>query len=714
MVQTGRFEPATGFKLKSKYKPSGDQPQAIDLLTKGLKADVKHQTLLGVTGSGKTFTMASVIQNIQKPTLVISHNKTLAAQLYSEFKEFFPDNAVSYFVSYYDYYQPEAYIPKRDLYIEKETEINENIERYRSAATQALLTRRDVIIVASVSCIYGLGNPQDYMSLSRHLKIGESYNRNKFLRHLGDLQYERSEYDFYNGQFRVRGDTVDIYTAADETAVRVEFFGDEIESIKVINPVTGEISGSPDEITIFPAKHFVTPYEALLAAIPEIEKELKTRIKFFKKAGKDLEAHRIEQRVNYDIEMLRETGYCSGIENYSRFIENRPMGSPPSTLLDYYPDDWLLFIDESHMTIPQIRGMFNGDRARKEILVEYGFRLPSALDNRPLKFEEFSKREDQVIYTSATPNEYEMNLSKQSVSKRSFELPKGHSVIVEQLIRPTGLLDPYVEIRPTEADKKEQLLKELKRARVDYQYDKLKDYDCVNQIDDLIAEIKKTTDKGQRVLVTTLTKRMAEDLASYLSEIKIKVQYLHSEIDTVERVEILRDLRLGKYDVVVGINLLREGLDLPEVSLVAILDADKEGFLRSDVSLIQTMGRAARHEEGHVIMYADSVTGSMEKAIKETERRLKVQEEYNKKHGIKPKSIKKEIRDQLERIADKEEREKELPKGLEKRIEAYPAMSPREKKKLLNDLEVQMLVFSDMLEFEKAAELRDKIKELKS
>lgn len=405
------------FKLKSNYKPAGDQPQAIDLLTQGLEAGVKHQTLLGVTGSGKTFTMASVIENVQRPTLVLSHNKTLAAQLYSEFREFFPSNAVSYFVSYYDYYQPEAYIPKRDLFIEKETEVNENIERYRSAATQALLTRRDVIIVASVSCIYGLGNPQDYMSLSRRLKRGEGYNRNKFLRHLGDLQYERSEYDFYNGQFRVRGDTVDIYTAAEETAVRVEFFGDEIESIKIVNPITGEILSSPKEITIFPAKHFVTPYEALLAAIPEIEKELRERIRYFKKVGKDIEAHRIEQRVNYDIEMLRETGYCSGIENYSRFIENRPRGSPPSTLLDYYPDDWLLFIDESHMTIPQTRGMYNGDHARKEILVEYGFRLPSAMDNRPLKFEEFSKKEDQVIYTSATPDEFEMRLSRQSASK---------------------------------------------------------------------------------------------------------------------------------------------------------------------------------------------------------------------------------------------------------------------------------------------------------
>ncbi|MFC1780274.1 excinuclease ABC subunit UvrB [Patescibacteria group bacterium] len=704
------------FNLKSKYKPAGDQPQAIKLLTESIEADIKHQTLLGVTGSGKTFTMASVIQNVQKPTLIISHNKTLAAQLYSEFKEFFPKNAVEYFVSYYDYYQPEAYVPKRDLYIEKEADINTNIERYRSSATQSLLSRRDVIIVASVSCIYGLGNPDDYMSLSRNLKTGESYKRNKFLRHLGDLQYERSEYDFYSGQFRVRGDTVDVYTAGGETAVRVEFFGDEIDSIKVISPITGEVFSTPKEITIFPAKHFVTPYEALIAAIPEIEKELKERIKYFKDKGKDIEAHRIKQRVKYDIEMLRETGYCSGIENYSRFIENRKPDSPPSTLLDYYPDDWLLIIDESHMTVPQVRGMYNGDRARKGTLVDYGFRLPSAMDNRPLQFREFNSRINQVLYTSATPNEYEIKLAKNEKFPPKADQPlaermKNRGKIIEQLIRPTGLLDPKIYLRPSESDKKKQLLNSLKKNKLDEQYSDLKKYECKNQVDDLIKEIRSTVDKGQRVLTTTLTKRMAEDLAAYLKEIGIKVQYLHSEIGTVERVEILRDLRLGKYDVVVGINLLREGLDLPEVSLVTILDADKEGFLRSNVSLVQTIGRAARHEEGRVVMYADSVTGSMLEALKETERRREIQEKYNKKHGVKPKSIKKDIREQLKRLEEKDE--KKIPDTLEKRIEAYPAMSPKEKKNLENDLEVQMLVFADMMEFEKAAGLRDIIKELK-
>jgi excinuclease ABC subunit B len=695
------------FNLKSQYKPSGDQPQAIDLLTEGIKSDARHQTLLGVTGSGKTFTMASVIQNIQKPTLIISHNKTLAAQLYGEFKSFFPDNAVSYFVSYYDYYQPEAYVPKRDMYIEKEADINESIERYRSAATQSLLTRRDVIIVASVSCIYGLGNPQDYMDLSRRIVVNENYSRNKLIRHLGDLQYERSEYDFYSGQFRVRGDTIDVYTAADETAVRVEFFGDEVESVKIINPISGEVLDTPEEITIFPAKQFVTPYEALINAIPVIEKDLKQRIKFFKKEGRDLEAHRIEQRVNYDIEMLRETGYCSGIENYSRYIENRKPGSPPSTLLDYYPDDWLLFIDESHMTIPQIRGMYNGDRARKEILVDYGFRLPSALDNRPLKFEEFCKRLNWAVYVSATPSEYEIRKSKRLESKTQKS-----GGIIEQLIRPTGLLDPTIEVRPSESEKKERLLSSLKDEKLENQIKALENRKCLNQIDDLITEIKKVTSNGNRALVTTLTKRMAEDLAAYLKDIGVRVQYLHSEVDTVERVEILRDLRLGKYDVVVGINLLREGLDLPEVALVAILDADKEGFLRSDVSLVQTAGRAARHEKGYVVMYADSVTGSMKKAILETERRRSIQEDHNKKHNIKPTSIKKEIRDQLERIEEKGE-EKKVDEDLFKRSESFAALSPKDKKKLLNDLELQMLLFSDMLEFEKAAELRDLINDLK-
>lgn len=705
------------FKLQSPHKPAGDQPQAINLLSNGLKAGFEHQTMLGVTGSGKTFTMASIIQELQKPTMILAHNKTLAAQLFGEFREYFPENSVNYFVSYYDYYQPEAYVPKKDMFIEKDTDINQNIERYRSAATQALLSRKDVIIVASVSCIYGLGNPEDYLSLSRHLKVGESYKREKFLRHVADLQYERSEYDFYSGMYRVRGDTVDIYTAADETAVRVEFFGDDVENIKVINPITGEILGTPDNIMIFPAKQFVTPYEALLAAIPDIETELRDRYKYFKKLGKDIEAHRIKQRVEYDIEMLRETGFCSGIENYSRFIENRAPGTAPSTLLDYFPDDWLLFVDESHMTLSQVRGMFNGDQARKKVLVDYGFRLPSAMDNRPLKFAEFNKRINQAIYVSATPNEYELNLSNENAGKLNklfgkYSLKNDYNGVAEQLIRPTGLLDPLVYIRPSEIERKGDLVKSLKENRLDWQLEQLDNHEVSNQIDDLIAEIKLTTKQKQRVLVTTLTKRMAEDLTSYLNEIGIKVQYLHSEVDTVERVEILRDLRSGKYDVVVGINLLREGLDLPEVSLIAILDADKEGFLRSDVSLIQTVGRAARHLGGHVIMYADKVTGSMKRAIEETNRRRSIQEAYNKKHNITPKSIQKKIQDQLERIEEQDDK-KGINESLEKRIETFPSLSPKDKKKLLSDLEIQMLVYSDMLEFEKAAELRDRIDSLK-
>ena len=697
--------PKNKFKLKSKFDPAGDQPNAIEKITQGIKEDFKDQTLLGVTGSGKTFTMASVIENVQKPTLIISHNKTLAAQLYSEFKTFFPDNGVHYFVSYYDYYQPEAYVPRRDLFIEKETDINEEIERYRNAATQALLSREDVIIVASVSCIYGLGNPEDYLSLSRNLEIQKSYNREKFLRHLGDLQYERSEYDFYPGLYRVRGDTIDIYTAADNFAVRVEFFGDVIDSIKIINPISGEIESTPKKLTIFPAKHFVTPYEALIEAIPDIEKELKERIRFFKDNNDEVKAQRIEQRARYDIEMLQETGYCSGIENYSRFIEKRAPGSAPSTLLDYYPDDWLLIIDESHMTIPQIRGMHNGDRARKKTLVEHGFRLPSALDNRPLKFQEFRKRINQSVYTSATPSDFEIKQSKAAALKSDIS-----TGVVEQIIRPTGLLDPMVYIRPTEEEKKDDLITDLRKNKMKFQLEQLLKIEVGNQIDDVIAEVQKTIKKGQRSLITTLTKRMAEDLASYLSEINIKVQYLHSEIDTVERVEILRDLRLGKYDVVVGVNLLREGLDLPEVSSIFILDSDKEGFLRSEVSLIQTTGRAARHSEGRVIMYADKVTGSMKNAIEETERRREIQSEYNKKHNIRPKSIQKDITDQLER---KEKKEETVMEDFGKRIESFSVLSPRERKKLLEELEVQMLIYSDMLEFEKAAEIRDNIDRLK-
>ncbi len=693
------------FKLKSKYKPAGDQPRAIKLLRSGIESNIKYQTLLGVTGSGKTFTIASVIENIQKPTLVISHNKTLAAQLYSEFKEFFPDNSVGYFVSYYDYYQPEAYVPKRDLYIEKEVDINESIERYRNAATQALLTRKDVIIVASVSCIYGLGNPDDYMTLSRNIEVNLEYNREKLLRHLGDLQYERSEYDFFPGMYRVRGDVVDIYNAADETAIRIEFFGNTVEGIKIVSPISGEVLDKPRKITIFPAKHFVTPYEALTSAIPDIKEELKRQIEYFKKRDQDLEANRIEQRVNYDIEMLRETGYCSGIENYSRFIENRIKGTPPSTLLDYFPDDFILIIDESHMTIPQIRGMYNGDRARKEVLVEYGFRLPSALDNRPLKFNEFNKKLDQVMFTSATPADYEISLSKKVVKK---DVKKG---VIEQIIRPTGLLDPMIEVRPTEKKSKNMLIKSFKSYRLKNQLKNLKKFNCLNQIDDLINEIKITISKKQRTLVTTLTKRMAEDLSSYLKEIGIKVQYLHSEIDTIERVRILKDLRIGRYDVIVGINLLREGLDLPEVSLIAILDADKAGFLRSEVSLIQTIGRAARHKDGHVIMYADTITKAINNAIKETERRRKIQNKYNKKYNIKPESIKKDITDQLDKPI--EDDKAKILDDLDKRTEAYVTLSLREKRKLLNDLDIQMLIYADMMEFEKAAKLRDTIKSLK-
>jgi len=648
------------FETVSDFKMTGDQPQAVDKLTDGLKQGFKHQTLLGVTGSGKTFAMANIIQRTQKPTLVISHNKTLAAQLYSEFKDFFPENAVEYFVSYYDYYQPEAYVPKIDLYIEKDADINEEIDKLRHAATRALFERRDVIIVASVSCIYGLGEPAEYRSFVLNLKTGSRYFRDKVVRQLVEMQYERNDIDFSRGKFRIRGDTLEIQPAYEELAIRIEFFGDDIERIVEIDPLTGEMVAELNAIDIYPAKHFVTSQEKLQLAIDNIGKELEENLGQLKQQGKLLEASRLESRTNYDLEMLREAGYCTGVENYSRHLAGRVQGSPPWTLLDYFPGDFLLIIDESHMTIPQLHGMYHGDRSRKETLVEYGFRLPSALDNRPLSFTEFEQRVSQVIYTSATPSEYEYRHSQQ---------------VVEQLVRPTGLLEPTVEIKPTKG-----------------------------QIDDLIDQIKDRVDKGERCLVTTLTKRMAEELADYLIELGIKTHYLHSEIDTLERVEILRDLRLGVYDVVVGINLLREGLDLPEVSLVAILDADKEGYLRSEGALIQTMGRASRHVDGQAIMYADNITRSMRAAIDETQRRRQIQESYNKEHGITPQGIRKAIRDITERV--KAVAETRTP------YDATP-INKEEITRLIKDLESQMKAAARSLDFEKAALLRDRISELR-
>ncbi len=648
------------FEISSKYKPAGDQPAAIKALTAAINDGAKEQTLLGVTGSGKTFTMANVIQNIQRPTLVLSHNKTLAAQLYEEFKRFFPNNAVHYFVSYFDYYQPEAYIARSDTYIEKDSQINEEIDRLRHAATDALLTRKDVIIVASVSCIYGIGSVDDYDGLAVSLKVGERRVRDKLLRQLTDIQYQRNDIDFHRGTFRVRGDTVDIYPAGEETAYRIEFFGDDIERITEINPLTGEIVRHRQELKVFPSSHYVTPYDKLKDALVNIKEELDQRLKFFKKNNMLLEAQRLQQRTNFDIEMLEETGFVKGIENYSRYLTNREPGEQPATLLDYYPDDFLMFVDESHMTLPQIRGMYNGDRARKEVLVDHGFRMPSALDNRPLTFTEFERHVNQAVYVSATPAEYELSRSQEPV---------------QQVIRPTGLLDPPIEVRPVKG-----------------------------QVDDLIAEIRSTIAKRQRVLVTTLTKRMSEDLTEYLKDLDIKVTYLHSDVDTLDRTDILRDLRLGVYDVVVGINLLREGLDLPEVSLVAILDADKEGFLRSQQALIQTVGRAARHLEGHVIMYADRITGSMQRTIDETDRRRTIQQKYNDEHGITPEGVTKLIQESMQ--VDLGDEAKTAKLNLKK-------IPKDEYKNLIKDLSSQMDLAAANLEFEKAAELRDIIDDIK-
>lgn len=651
------------FKLHTSYQPTGDQPAAIAALTDGLVRGEKYQTLLGVTGSGKTFTMANLIQNTGKPTLVLAHNKTLAAQLFSEFKQFFPENEVHYFVSYFDYYQPEAYIASSDTYIEKDSKINEEIDRLRHAATSALLTRRDVIIVASVSCIYGIGSPSDYSEMSIKLSVGQRYRHDKFIRHLNDIQYHRNDMDFARGTFRVRGDTIDIYPSGRETAYRIEFFDDEVERILEIDPLTGEIIDYPKQVHIFPTSHYVTPEQRMQDVINNIQQEYDNRIKYFDANQKYLEAQRLTQRIKYDVEMLEQTGFVKGIENYSRYLTNRAPGEQPATLLDYFPDDFLMLIDESHMTIPQVRGMYNGDRARKETLVEYGFRLPSALDNRPLTFSEFEGHINQVVFVSATPGEYELKHS-----------PKP----VEQVIRPTGLLDPEIEVRPSE-----------------------------HQVDDIMNEIQMRIKKGQRTLVTTLTKRMAEDLTEFLIEAGIKTAYIHSDVDTLERSDILRELREGVYDVLVGINLLREGLDLPEVSLVAIIDADKEGFLRSEPALIQTIGRAARHVEGKVIMYGDKITGAMQYAIDETNRRRSIQHEYNIKHNITPHSVAKGIDEGLRAIIPVDENKKKPKLNLNK-------IPVDEYRNLIDDLTGQMQLAAANLEFEKAADIRDTITEIKT
>ena len=651
------------FKLHTSYQPTGDQPAAIAALTDGLVRGEKYQTLLGVTGSGKTFTMANLIQNTGKPTLVLAHNKTLAAQLFSEFKQFFPENEVHYFVSYFDYYQPEAYIASSDTYIEKDSKINEEIDRLRHAATSALLTRRDVIIVASVSCIYGIGSPSDYSEMSIKLSVGRRYRHDKFIRHLNDIQYHRNDMDFARGTFRVRGDTIDIYPSGRETAYRIEFFDDEVERILEIDPLTGEIIDYPKQVHIFPTSHYVTPEQRMQGVINNIQQEYDSRIKYFDANQKYLEAQRLTQRIKYDVEMLEQTGFVKGIENYSRYLTNRAPGEQPATLLDYFPDDFLMLIDESHMTIPQVRGMYNGDRARKETLVEYGFRLPSALDNRPLTFSEFEGHINQVVFVSATPGEYELKHS-----------PKP----VEQVIRPTGLLDPEIEVRPSE-----------------------------HQVDDIMNEIQMRIKKGQRTLVTTLTKRMAEDLTEFLIEAGIKTAYIHSDVDTLERSDILRELREGVYDVLVGINLLREGLDLPEVSLVAIIDADKEGFLRSEPALIQTIGRAARHVEGKVIMYGDKITSAMQYAIDETNRRRSIQHEYNIKHNITPHSVAKGIDEGLRAIIPVDENKKKPKLNLNK-------IPVDEYRNLIDDLTGQMQLAAANLEFEKAADIRDTITEIKT
>ena len=649
------------FILHSDYQPTGDQPQAIQQLVNGLRSGEREQTLLGVTGSGKTFTMANIIAERNVPTLILAHNKTLAAQLFSEFKQFFPDNEVHYFVSYFDYYQPEAYIASSDTYIEKDSAINEEIDRLRHAATDALLTRRDVIIVASVSCIYGLGSPSDYYDLSITVKTGERRLQDKFLRQLMDIQYHRNDIDFARGTFRVRGEVVDVFPASGETAYRVEFFGDDVDRITHIDPLTGEIIDEPSQFTLFPSSHYATPKQKIQAAIEGIRREYDERVAWFEANDKLLEAQRLTQRTKYDLEMLEQTGFVKGIENYSRYLTNREPGEQPATLLDYFPDDFLMLIDESHVTVPQVRGMYNGDRARKEVLVQYGFRLPSALDNRPLRFDEFDRHINQVIYVSATPGDYELERSPAPA---------------QQVIRPTGLLDPEISVRPTDG-----------------------------QVDDLVAEIKDRIDKKQRVLVTTLTKRMAEDLSSYLTDMGVKTAYIHSEIDTLERGDILRDLRMGVYDVLVGINLLREGIDLPEVSLVAIMDADKEGFLRSERSLIQTIGRAARHVDGAVIMYGDTITDSMRVAIDETKRRRSIQQAYNQEHDITPRGITKAIDEGLRAIIPQKEDEK--PKLDLKKIPKDEYAS------LVKDLTGQMKLASANLEFERAAELRDLIAEIK-
>ena len=655
------------FELVSKYQPQGDQPQAIEKLVKGIQEGRKHQTLLGATGTGKTFTVSNLIKEVNKPTLVIAHNKTLAGQLYSEFKEFFPNNAVEYFVSYYDYYQPEAYVPQTDTFIEKDASINDEIDKLRHSATSSLFERRDVIIIASVSCIYGLGSPEEYREMVVSLRPEMEIERNELLRKLVDIQYARNDIDFQRGTVRVRGDVVEIFPASrDEHCIRVEFFGDEIERIREVDALTGEILGDRDHVAIFPASHFVTRAEKMEKAILNIEQELEERLKVMHENGKLLEAQRLEQRTRYDLEMMREMGFCSGIENYSRHLTLRPPGSTPYTLLDYFPDDFMIVVDESHVTIPQVRGMFNGDQARKQVLVDHGFRLPSALDNRPLRFEEFEKHMHNIVYVSATPGPYEIEHTPE---------------MIEQIIRPTGLLDPLIDVRPIEG-----------------------------QIDDLIGEIQARIERNERVLVTTLTKKMSEDLTDYLKEIGIKVNYLHSEIKTLERIEIIRDLRLGKHDVLIGINLLREGLDIPEVSLVAILDADKEGFLRSERSLIQTIGRAARNAEGRVIMYADKITNSMEIAINETKRRREQQERFNEIHGITPQTINKEIRDVIRATQAAEDKEEYKTKAAPK----LAKMTKKERQKVVEQMEHEMKEAARALDFERAAELRDLLLELKA